>query len=133
MTEHGTNEPSVKKLSAQPAGATSANDHEGCISCSAEIDHYLGCPDDPNPDYEAEAEAEAELQTRRALRLADYLEALIPHVVPCVCDACLTLRESVMFMREIVPASYRRTNEPRPLEVEPSTAGATGGGDLGEN
>ena len=28
-------------------------------------------------------------------------------------------------------ASYRRTNEPRPLEVEPSIAGATGGGDHG--
>ena len=27
--------------------------------------------------------------------------------------------------------SSRRTNEPRPLEVEPSTAGATGGGDHG--
>ena len=26
--------------------------------------------------------------------------------------------------------SSRRTNEPRPLEVEPSTAGASGGGDL---
>jgi hypothetical protein len=27
-----------------------------CFSCGAEVDHYLGCPDDPNPDYEAEAE-----------------------------------------------------------------------------
>lgn len=31
-------------------------EYDGCISCGAEIDHYLGCPDDPNPDYEAEQE-----------------------------------------------------------------------------
>jgi hypothetical protein len=30
---------------------------ERCISCGAEVDHYLGCPDDPNPDYEAETKA----------------------------------------------------------------------------
>jgi len=30
---------------------------ERCISCGAEMDHYLGCPDDPDPDYEAEAAA----------------------------------------------------------------------------
>ena len=27
-----------------------------CLSCGAEVDHYLGCPDDPDPDYAAEAE-----------------------------------------------------------------------------
>ena len=73
---------------------------------------------------------EEEAAFSRALRLADYLEALIPHVAPCICDACLTLRESVMFMRELVPDSYRRTNEPGGLEVEGSTAGASGGRDL---
>ena len=26
-----------------------------CLHCGAEIDHYLGCPDDPHPDFEAEA------------------------------------------------------------------------------
>ena len=33
-----------------------SSEHEGCRSCGAEVDHYLGCPDDPDPDYEAEAE-----------------------------------------------------------------------------
>lgn len=31
-------------------------DYQRCVSCGAEIDHHLGCPDDPDPDYEAEAE-----------------------------------------------------------------------------
>jgi hypothetical protein len=31
-------------------------DDDRCVSCGAEVDHYLGCPDDPNPDYEAESE-----------------------------------------------------------------------------
>jgi len=26
-----------------------------CMHCGAEVDHYLGCPDDPDPDYEAES------------------------------------------------------------------------------
>jgi hypothetical protein len=30
--------------------------NDSCISCGALVDHYLGCPDDPHPDYEAEAE-----------------------------------------------------------------------------
>jgi hypothetical protein len=33
------------------------SDDQRCLSCGAEVDHYLGCADDPNPDYEAEAEA----------------------------------------------------------------------------
>jgi hypothetical protein len=28
-----------------------------CVSCGSEADHYIGCPDDPHPDYEAEQEA----------------------------------------------------------------------------
>ena len=28
-----------------------------CLHCGAEVDHYLGCPDDPDPDFEAEEEA----------------------------------------------------------------------------
>ena len=31
------------------------DEDERCVSCGADIDHYLGCPDDPDPDYEAEA------------------------------------------------------------------------------
>ena len=31
-----------------------ADERQYCVSCGAEVDHYLGCPDDPNPDYEAE-------------------------------------------------------------------------------
>ena len=27
---------------------------EWCLHCGAEVDHYRGCPDDPNPDWEAE-------------------------------------------------------------------------------
>lgn len=33
------------------------NDSDHCIDCGAEIDHHLGCPADPDPDYEAEAQA----------------------------------------------------------------------------
>ena len=33
---------------------------ERCLSCGARVDHYLGCPDDPDPDYEAEAALLAE-------------------------------------------------------------------------
>lgn len=32
-----------------------------CLSCGAEIDHYLGCPEDPSPDYEANAQAQRDL------------------------------------------------------------------------
>lgn len=32
-------------------------DDDRCVNCGSVVDHYLGCPDDPNPDYEAEAEA----------------------------------------------------------------------------
>ena len=31
-------------------------DDDRCISCGAVVDHHLGCPDDPNPDWEAETE-----------------------------------------------------------------------------
>lgn len=31
------------------------SDDDGCVSCGAEVDHYLGCSDDPRPDYQAEA------------------------------------------------------------------------------
>lgn len=30
-------------------------DHR-CPECHADVDHYLGCSEDPNPDYEAEVE-----------------------------------------------------------------------------
>jgi hypothetical protein len=36
-------------------GVLHFTDDKRCISCGADVDHYLGCPDDPNPDYEAEA------------------------------------------------------------------------------
>ncbi len=36
---------------------------ERCRSCGAQADHHLGCPDDPDPDYEAEQEI---LQAGRA-------------------------------------------------------------------
>jgi hypothetical protein len=29
-----------------------------CPGCGADIDHYVGCPDDPDPGYEAEADYE---------------------------------------------------------------------------
>lgn len=50
-------------------------DHDGCISCGAEIDHYLGCPDDPNPDYAQEAE------------LAERQAAEAPALLLCWCCA----------------------------------------------
>ncbi len=31
-------------------------DDDFCPSCGAGVDHHLGCPDDPDPDYEAEQE-----------------------------------------------------------------------------
>ena len=44
----------VHHCEAQPVTHSDFPD-ENCMSCGAEFDHYLGCPDDPNPDYEAEA------------------------------------------------------------------------------
>jgi hypothetical protein len=32
-------------------------DDDRCLSCGGVMDHFLGCPDDPDPDYEAEQEA----------------------------------------------------------------------------
>jgi hypothetical protein len=39
---------------------TLAELRDGCLHCGAEVGHYLGCPADPNPDYEAEAKLQAE-------------------------------------------------------------------------
>jgi len=41
-----------------------ADPDDRCISCGAEVDHYLGCPDDPSPDYQAEAEMRRDWDTR---------------------------------------------------------------------
>lgn len=30
------------------------DEDDRCLHCGAEVDHYLGCPEDPDPDYEAE-------------------------------------------------------------------------------
>jgi len=39
-----------------PENSDWPEDDDGrCVSCGAEVDHHLGCPDDPDPDYEAEA------------------------------------------------------------------------------
>lgn len=40
-----------------PCNEDDGDDRDRCIHCGAEVDHYLGCPEDPDPDYEAEAEA----------------------------------------------------------------------------
>lgn len=44
-------------------------DEDGrCEACGAEADHHLGCPDDPDPDYEAEAELHRSPRRVRWLR-----------------------------------------------------------------
>jgi hypothetical protein len=56
-------QPQFEAALVSEAGMTSDNiedldtlDDDRCVSCGAEIDHHLGCPDDPDPDYEAEAQ-----------------------------------------------------------------------------
>ena len=71
MTEsyRRTNEPRPLEVESSTAGATGDDDHGRCISCGAEIDHYLGCPDDPNPDYEAEAELPERQSADRPMKI----------------------------------------------------------------
>ena len=105
-----------------------------CVSCRAEVDHYLGCPDDPDPDYEAEAEYLREQEAWSQMPGAEpgtcgrCGTVHIPDAAPYGCARELplgaTIRDGMSGDREIDPPGGR----PQPSEsgsLSPRTPGET--------
>ena len=81
-TGHGPGQPGWDEPDDDYGGFWRDDDDEDrrCISCGAEIDHYAGCPDDPDPEWPDTDPADTLEQTA----VIDYDQPPPPRFIPAV-------------------------------------------------